>query len=113
LREPQPLRGICLSSNTGRIDMDQFRYERLSVSGVVTPNPCMIACIILTSTADGNGDITLYDGSSASDPEIIDLKGWETESQVFCFPHPIQTERGLYVKFGSNVSGVFVQYRDV
>jgi len=90
--------------------MDQFGYVRLDTSGVVTTSPCLIACIIITSDGGGDTDITLYDGVSTSDPEMIDLKGWQTESQVFCFPHPIATERGLYVEFGSNVSGVFVQF---
>jgi hypothetical protein len=88
-----------------------YTWERVPFSRVLSPTPVFIGCVILTPDAATVGDVTLYDGESDADPEIMTVRtGGGITKVIRCQP-PLETKRGLYVKIGSNVEEVLVQYQ--
>ena len=92
-------------------DMEKYyRWERLTGSGKVSPNPVNIGTIIVTATPATQGQLTLYDGESSGDPELLHIHTLSGDSKVINFEPPLHTLRGLYVDFTSGVDEVLVCY---
>ena len=79
-------------------------------AGVISPTPAKIGTIIVTPDGDDDrSDIILYDGESANDPRLIQLRTGAGISQVFNFQPYLETHRGLYVTFEHHVKEILVQ----
>lgn len=87
-----------------------YQWVRLTVSGVISPKPVKISCIIVTPHDTKYGKATFYDGESTADPVILELKSFYNSSEEFCFAIPLQTQRGLYCEFVGDTDAIGVQF---
>ncbi len=88
----------------------RFTWVRITNDQVVSPNPAKVGTIILTPDSDSNkADITLHDGESTDDPQIITLRGAGGVTSTFNFQPYLETQRGLYCDIGSNVEEALIQ----
>jgi len=87
-----------------------YNWDRFTSSNKVSLSPCFVGTILVTSDGQGVTDITLYDGESANDPVLCKVKGTTNVTKRLYFMPPIKTNRGLYLKFGSNVEEVLIEY---
>jgi len=90
--------------------MNPFRWIRTTVDGCLSNSKTFVAAVIITPHNGKYGTITLYNGKSASDPQIILLQSGTTESKVINFNPPLYLDRGLYVDVGGDVDDVLIQY---
>ena len=90
--------------------MKSYNWDRFTDDNKVSNAPCSVGTVIITSDAQGVTDIILYDGESADDPVLCELRGPNTDSKVIHFQPPLLTQRGLYLVVGSNVTSVLIQY---
>jgi len=87
-----------------------FTWIRITGDQVVSPNPSKIGSVILTPDSDSSkADITLYDGESTGDPQLITIRGGGGITKVVNFQPYLETHRGLYCDIGSNVEEVLIQ----
>ena len=87
-----------------------YTWVRLTASGKVSPNPVKLASVVVMAHDSKHGKVTLYDGESSSDPQIIQIKTASGESKSINFIPPLQTDRGLYVYFTQDADEVLVCY---
>jgi len=90
--------------------MRLFRWIRTTVDGCLSNSKTLVAAVIITPHATKYGSVTLYNGESANDPQVILLQSGTTESKVINFDPPLYLDRGLYVDVGGDVDDVLVQY---
>lgn len=90
--------------------MTSYTWVRVTNSQPVCTAPGYIGCIVLTDNGSGNADITLYDGESASDPQLLKVRTLQHSTKVIRFQPPLTTQRGLYVTVGSNVNEALIQH---
>lgn len=90
--------------------MNKYDYIHSTVDIQVSTAPVTIACIIITPRDTKKGDITLYDGESASDPKIMAFRSLAGQSLVVNFVPGLLTKRGLYLDVGGDVENVFIQF---
>jgi len=88
----------------------RYRWERLTGSRVVSPVSVDIAGIVIGPTTGQRAIVTIYDGSSASDPPLMVITTATTESKVIDFATPLHTLRGLYIAFTAYCDEVLVCY---
>jgi len=86
------------------------RWERLTGSGKVSPNSVDVSTIIVTATTGSQGEVKIYDGESADEPEILHIHTLSGDSKVINFEPPLHTLRGLYIVFTSGVDEIMVCY---
>jgi hypothetical protein len=91
-----------------------YRWERVTVSQVLSKAACNIGNVIVTPNGDSNnGNITLYNGESSGDPVIITVRtGTGRTGQVVMSP-PLLCDRGLYVVLGSHVDECLIQFESL
>ena len=88
----------------------KFTWERITVSQVVSPNPTMIGSVIVTPNSDSKKTfVTLYDGESTSDPEIVTIRTSSGVSERVTFQPYLKTKRGLYVTAGGDLGEALIQ----
>ena len=77
---------------------------------MISLTPTKVGSVIVTT--DGDSDktrVTLYDGESTADPQIITIRtGTGVTNSVNFQPH-METQRGLYLEMGSHMEEVLVQ----
>lgn len=88
-----------------------YRWERLDHSQVVSPTPVFIGCVILTPDNQAQGSITLYDGESDTDPELVTIKSGSGITKVVRFQPCLETQRGLYYKNIVSAEETLIQYQ--
>jgi hypothetical protein len=87
-----------------------YRWERLTGSGKVSPDPVTIGTIIVTATTGSQGEAKFYDGESAGDPELLHVHTLSGDSKVINFEPGLHTLRGLYIDLTSGVDEVMICY---
>ena len=89
-----------------------YGWVRLDSSQIVSRTPVLVGCVIVTPDANNtSGDVTLYDGVSTSDPQIITIRsGIGASAQVILSP-ALVCHRGLYAVKGTNVEECLVQWK--
>ena len=90
--------------------MGLFRWIRTTVDGCLSNSRTLVAAVIITPTSQSSGTVTLYNGESTNDPQVILLQTGTTESKVINFDPPLYLDRGLYIDVGASVDDVLVQY---
>lgn len=88
----------------------RFDYITSAVDTKVCTAPVFIVRVVVTPDSATVGDITLYDGESSNDPEILTIRTASGETKVIPFSPGLQTKRGLYLDVGSNVEDVLIQF---
>ncbi len=88
----------------------KFTWERITVSQVVSPNPTMIGSVIVSPNSDSKKTfISMYDGESISDPEIVTIRTSSGVSEKVNFQPYLETKRGLYVTAGGDLGEALIQ----
>ena len=87
-----------------------YTWERITFDRVLSTSPVFISNIIVTPDAQAQADITLYDGESTGDPQIITVKSGTGITKNIHLNPALQTQRGLYIDIGSNVEEALVCY---
>ena len=88
-----------------------YQWTRITTSQVVSKTACLVGSVIVTpDAADSNADVTLYDGESATDPEIITVRSGSGATRAIVLMIPMVFERGLYIAKGSNVEECLIQW---
>ncbi len=91
----------------------RLRTDRVTVSQEITGRPCFIGCVIVTpDSAITAADITLHNGSSTTDPQILTIRTDAGVTRTYPFVYPLHCDRGLFVSLGSNVEEVIIQWMD-
>lgn len=100
---------ICSCSNTGCTKVE-FTWVRMTTDGVVVTAPGKIGTVIVTPDSSSNqADVTLYDGESTQDPQLITIRTGAGVTKSVNFQPYLQTQRGVYLDVGSNVEEVLIQ----
>lgn len=88
----------------------EFTWVRVVNDQVVSPNPAKIGSVIVTpEDSGGNCSITLHDGESAQDPEILTIRTRQAVTRAINFSPYLQTKRGLYVNIVAAAEEVLIQ----
>lgn len=87
-----------------------YSWIRVTTSGIISKSPTCVGAIFAVASATSNNTVTVYDGESSSDPQIITLIATNAETRVVMFQPFLRTNRGLYLSLGSSVTEVLVQY---
>jgi len=90
--------------------MTKTLYQRITVDQVISTSPVKIYALIITSDGNGDADAGVYDGESTSDNKIVTLYTVDESLASIIFAEPLETQRGLFIDIGSNVTEVLVQY---
>lgn len=85
-------------------------WEFVTASRCVTDKECEFIFAYLVPVA-ATDDSALYDSVSVSGKLIVSLKCAAITGHPFKPPEPVYCERGLFVSIGTNVTGIFVQWR--
>lgn len=85
-------------------------WERVTNSRVISPTPLWVFSLTLVSNGSGAADVTLYNGESADEGQVIKLLAADGELTHLTFPEPLYLDRGLQVTVGSNVNELLVHY---
>lgn len=89
---------------------NDYTWQRLTGDNRVSNSPCLIATVVVMPHDSKKAKAVLYDGESASDPQIIEIKTDSQVSKQISFNPPLKTQRGLFIDFTSDCDEVFVQY---
>ena len=90
--------------------MEVGGWTLLTASGVVSTHAVILGSVLVTGDGVGHADVTLYDGESASDRLITTIKTLQYRSGCTNFLPALETSRGLYIAFGSNVLHVLILF---
>lgn len=90
----------------------EYSWKWITGDELLSHGRCELCLIVLTSS-DGNGDVTLYDGENTNGRQICKFEGLANRSVPFGFHHHIYCRRGLYIDVGSNVTGLLVQWKEL
>lgn len=91
----------------------RIRTERVTVDGIVANTPSLIYSLTITSNSGGAGTATIYNGSSSSAEQKVDVASIEDDTQHMIYSPPMYFGRGIYVDLGDNITSVVVRYQDV
>lgn len=87
-------------------------WELLTSSRLLSRGPCELLFAYLIPSA-ATTDSYLYDGVNTSGHKITPLVAASATGTPFKPPVPIYCRYGLYLAVGSNVTGVFVMWREL
>lgn len=89
-----------------------YGWRWITADAVLTSVPCELeaACIVTSAAAT---DTHLYSGENVRGDKIVTMATGDAGMFWFDPPQPVYCRRGLYADVGSNVIGLFVQWRDL
>lgn len=89
--------------------MEKYTWIRITGAGIVSKTPACVGAVHFVGDGSHQIDITLYDGESTDDPQILKLIGDKDNSKHITFTPYLKTNRGLYISFGTYTAAVLVQ----
>lgn len=93
-------------------DSKAYSWAYVSKDQVLCDTPCeLIGAYLVVSAA--STDSALYNGVSTSGHKIVDLECAAVTGHPFKPAEPVYCPNGLYVDVGSDVTGIFVQWRSL
>ncbi len=98
------------SRNVYTKGMSGYRYDRITGDRVVSRSPVFVSSIVITSDGGGEADAKLYDGVSTTDPVLLSIYTVDEAMAQLNFNPPLETQRGLFVDIGTNVTEVLIVY---
>ncbi len=93
-------------------DSQKTAFDRATGSRVLTHKACYVYAASIVSDGVGAADAALYDGESDQDEIKKDLACAAGGMSAWLPGAPVYFGRGVYVKIGSNVKSIDVQYLD-
>lgn len=94
------------------MESKEFSWAWVTADRLLSHGACELLFALLTSSASA-GSATIYDGESTSGDKIVTLEAGAAVSRHFNPAKPVYCRRGLYVDVDTNVTGVFVQWREL
>ena len=95
-----------------KVESKEYSWKWVTADELLSHGACEVLHAFLTSAAAA-GTATLYDGENTSGVIIAILEATTNISQQIHFSKPVYCRRGLYVDVDSNVTGIFVQWREL
>lgn len=94
------------------MDSQEYSWAWITADRLLSRGPCeLIAAYLVVSAA--STDTHLYDGENTSGDKIVTLESAAVTGHPFKPPVPIYCRRGLFADIGTNVTGLFVQWREL
>ena len=94
------------------MDSKEYSWAYATKDQVLSIRACeLIYAYLIVSAA--STDSALYNGQNTSGTKIVDLKCAVVTGHPFKPKEPIYCSKGLFVDVGTNVTGVFVQWREL
>lgn len=90
----------------------EYSWRYVTVDSVLTTLPCELAYAYIVPSG-ATTDSAIYHGRDAKGEKVIDFKDAAVTGHPFDPPVPVYCPNGLFVDVGSNVSGIFVQWRNL
>jgi len=87
-----------------------YNWIRVTRDTPLSNSPGYLAAVIVTP--DGDSDktkITLYDGESTDDPEILTIRSGTGITKNIVFNRPLKFHRGLYAEVGGHFEEALIQ----
>lgn len=78
----------------------------------LSPGPCELLAVYATAAA-AVGSLTMRHGTNDKGGVIVILEANTNVTEHFQPPEPVPCETGLFVDMGSNITGAFVQWREL
>ena len=91
--------------------MSAMTWIRTTVDRCLSKTQTLVATVIITPHNGKYGTITLYNGESTSDEQVILLQSGTTSTKVIRFNPPLFLHKGLYVDVGGDVDDVLIQFQ--
>jgi len=89
-----------------------YSWRRITEDAQLSTGACEL-CYIAVEPSAAASDVIVYDGENNKGDEIMTLVA-STKTLVEFRPMvPIYCRRGLYVDKGSNVTAIFIQWREL
>lgn len=88
----------------------EYQWKYVTADECLAQGACELLFAYLVVSA-ASTDSALYDGTNTGGKKIADLKCAAVTGHPFRPPKPVYCHAGLYVDIGTNVSGIFVQWR--
>jgi hypothetical protein len=90
------------------------RIDWVNLDNVITNKPSLIQAILLGNSEDVTyAQITIYDGTSASDPVVFNMKSVNGRTVSIYFKEPLKTMRGIFVEINTVSSECCVVYSNI
>jgi hypothetical protein len=94
------------------VDSKEISWRWCTTDQVLSQGPCELISAHLVVSA-GSTDSYLYSGTSTGGELIVALAAAAVTGLPFTPPEPVYCPRGLFVDVGTNVTGIFVQWRNL
>ena len=94
------------------MESKEISWAWVTADRLLSHGPCeLLYAHLVVSAADAVS--YLYDGENTGGDKIVTLESAAITGLNFNPPKPIYCRRGLYVDKGTNVTGIFVQWREL
>lgn len=94
------------------MNSEEYSWAWVTADRVLSTGPCELVSAHLVVSA-ASTDTHLYDGKDTRGDKIVTLEAAAATGHPFKPRVPVYCRRGLYVDVGTNVTGVFVQWREL
>ena len=89
---------------------DSYKWVRASVDQVLSPTPVYLATVIITPHKEKVGQVTMYNGETTNDPQVLFMQTESSGSLVINFNPPLFLNKGLYVDIIQDVDDVLFHF---
>lgn len=93
-------------------DSRKVSWAWVTADQLLTRGPCELLFAYLVVSA-ASTDSHIYDGQNTNGTKVVTLESAAITGHPFRPPEPIYCRGGLYVDVGTNVTAIFVQWRDL
>ena len=92
-------------------DSIEYSWAWITADRCLTEGPAdLVFAVVVPSGA--TTDSVIYDGVSASGEPVVTLAAAVAAVWQFAPRHPVYCRQGIFVHFGTAVTGLFVQWRE-
>ena len=90
----------------------EYSWKWITASGLLSHGACEL--VFAHCLADGaHSGVYLYDGENTTGDIIVQFQSGVKEGTPFSPRVPVYCRRGLYAVIASNVTGMFIQWREL
>lgn len=89
---------------------EKVQWAWVTVDRVLSSGPCELIYAYLVVSA-ASTDSALYDGVDTAGDKIVALVSATARGHPFSPKEPVPCRKGLFVDVGTNVTGIFVEWR--
>lgn len=93
-------------------DSKEYSWKWITASELLSRSPCELVYAFVFADGAHSG-VYLYDGEDTSGKIIAQFQSGQKQGEPFSPRVPVYCRRGLYAVVASNVTGIFVQWREI